>query len=111
MIYPLFSTHLSELFKKVFHPNFIVTELTNFTMDVSCPPLIPPDHGYLECSTNKQHIANWPGSQCVLRCPNGFRVIGRYSKVCGNDGKWIGSGDGACIRKFGSKRILKIIIK
>lgn len=80
--------------------------VNNITSDITCPPLIPPKHGYLECSRpldeSRHHIANFPGSQCVLRCPNGFRVMGRYSQICGNDGQWQGSGDGACIRKYTS---------
>ncbi|XP_063698079.1 uncharacterized protein LOC134829016 [Culicoides brevitarsis] len=86
----------------IFGPDNKTCVVNNITSDITCPPLIPPKHGYLECSRpldeSRHHIANFPGSQCVLRCPNGFRVMGRYSQICGNDGQWQGSGDGACIR-------------
>uniref|UniRef100_A0A336M2Z5 CSON011141 protein n=1 Tax=Culicoides sonorensis TaxID=179676 RepID=A0A336M2Z5_CULSO len=86
----------------IFGPDNKTCVVNNITSDITCPPLIPPKHGYLECSRpldeSRHHIANFPGSQCVLRCPNGFRVMGRYSQICGNDGQWQGSDDGACIR-------------
>ncbi|XP_055531345.1 uncharacterized protein LOC129722123 isoform X2 [Wyeomyia smithii] len=77
--------------------------------DVACPPLFPPRHGYLECSRpideisdgpngGRLKIINRPGSQCILKCPTGYRLEGKYSKICGTTGKWIGDESGSCIR-------------
>lgn len=69
---------------------------------LACPPLFPPKHGYLECSrplTNSvdgDRITNRPGSQCILRCPTGYRETGRFQKICDSDGTWIGEETGAC---------------
>lgn len=72
--------------------------------NVACPPLFPPKHGYLECSrpqsTNIEstdHIINRPGSQCTLRCPNGYRETGKFDKICNVNGQWFGEETGACI--------------
>lgn len=76
---------------------------SNSSADIACPPLFPSRHGYLECSrptkstTGRKRVTNRPGSQCILRCPTGFREIGKFSKTCGDNGEWIGDGDGACI--------------
>lgn len=40
---------------------------------------------------------NRPGSQCVLRCPTGFREAGRFEKICDFNGRWIGEEGGSCI--------------
>lgn len=75
----------------------------NITSDVTCPPLFPPHHGYLECTqptsytSGKNQITNSPGSQCILICPNGYRMSGSFAKTCGMNGKWIGADDGECI--------------
>ncbi|XP_050095151.1 uncharacterized protein LOC126577518 isoform X2 [Anopheles aquasalis] len=77
--------------------------------DVVCAPLFPPRHGYLECSRPIDEIAdgpsrgslkitNRPGSQCILKCPTGYRLEGRFSKICGTTGEWIGDENGTCIR-------------
>ncbi|XP_053674472.1 uncharacterized protein LOC128724777 [Anopheles nili] len=77
--------------------------------DIACPPLFPPRHGYLECSRPIDEIAdgptggslkitNRPGSQCILKCPTGYRLEGRFSKICGTTGEWIGDENGTCIR-------------
>lgn len=77
--------------------------------DVACPPLFPPRHGYLECSRpideisdgpngGKLKIINRPGSQCILKCPTGYRLEGKFSKICGTSGEWIGDESGTCIR-------------
>ncbi|XP_065087472.1 uncharacterized protein LOC135709178 [Ochlerotatus camptorhynchus] len=77
--------------------------------DVACPPLFPPRHGYLECSRpideisdgpngGRLKIINRPGSQCILKCPTGYRLEGKYSKICGTTGEWIGDESGTCIR-------------
>ncbi|XP_035914416.1 uncharacterized protein LOC118513121 isoform X2 [Anopheles stephensi] len=77
--------------------------------DVACPPLFPPRHGYLECSRPIDEIAdgpsggslkitNRPGSQCILKCPTGYRLEGKFSKICGTTGEWIGDENGTCIR-------------
>uniref|UniRef100_A0A182R132 Sushi domain-containing protein n=1 Tax=Anopheles farauti TaxID=69004 RepID=A0A182R132_9DIPT len=77
--------------------------------DVACPPLFPPRHGYLECSRPIDEIAdgpnggslkitNRPGSQCILKCPTGYRMEGKFSKICGTTGEWIGDENGTCIR-------------
>ncbi|KFB47090.1 AGAP005713-PA-like protein [Anopheles sinensis] len=77
--------------------------------DVACPPLFPPRHGYLECSRPIDEIAdgpsggslkitNRPGSQCILKCPTGYRPEGKFSKICGTTGEWIGDDNGTCIR-------------
>ncbi|XP_053687238.1 uncharacterized protein LOC128736775 [Sabethes cyaneus] len=77
--------------------------------DVACPPLFPPRHGYLECSRpideisdgpngGRLKIINRPGSQCILKCPTGYRLEGKYSKICGTTGEWIGDESGSCIR-------------
>uniref|UniRef100_A0A182J2V4 Sushi domain-containing protein n=1 Tax=Anopheles atroparvus TaxID=41427 RepID=A0A182J2V4_ANOAO len=77
--------------------------------DVACPPLFPPRHGYLECSRPIDEIAdgpsggslkitNRPGSQCILKCPTGYRPEGKFSKICGTTGEWIGDENGTCIR-------------
>ncbi|XP_021695533.1 uncharacterized protein LOC5579875 isoform X2 [Aedes aegypti] len=77
--------------------------------DVACPPLFPPRHGYLECSRpideisdgpngGRLKITNRPGSQCILKCPTGYRLEGKFSKICGTSGEWIGDESGACIR-------------
>lgn len=72
---------------------------SNDFTNVACPPLFPPRHGYLECSRPAgQRITNRPGSQCVLRCPVGFRMVGSFAKTCGNNGRWLGNGEGVCIR-------------
>lgn len=79
----------------------------NITSDVTCPPLFPPHHGYLECTqptsytSGKNQITNSPGSQCILICPNGYRMSGSFAKTCGMNGKWIGADDGECISKYG----------
>ncbi|KAL9701971.1 hypothetical protein quinque_005412 [Culex quinquefasciatus] len=77
--------------------------------DVACPPLFPPRHGYLECSRpideisdgpngGRLKIVNRPGSQCILKCPTGYRLEGKFSKICGTTGEWIGDESGTCIR-------------
>ncbi|XP_058461689.1 uncharacterized protein LOC131436789 [Malaya genurostris] len=77
--------------------------------DVACPPLFPPRHGYLECSRpideisdgpngGKLKIINRPGSQCILKCPTGYRLEGKFSKICGTSGEWIGDESGSCMR-------------
>uniref|UniRef100_A0A182MC95 HYR domain-containing protein n=1 Tax=Anopheles culicifacies TaxID=139723 RepID=A0A182MC95_9DIPT len=77
--------------------------------DIACPPLFPPRHGYLECSRPIDEIAdgpsggslkitNRPGSQCILKCPTGYRLEGKFSKICGTTGEWIGDENGTCIR-------------
>nr|XP_029726132.1 uncharacterized protein LOC109432373 [Aedes albopictus] len=77
--------------------------------DVACPPLFPPRHGYLECSRpideisdgpngGRLKITNRPGSQCILKCPTGYRLEGKFSKICGTTGEWIGDESGTCIR-------------
>ncbi|ETN63590.1 hypothetical protein AND_004694 [Anopheles darlingi] len=77
--------------------------------DVVCAPLFPPRHGYLECSRPIDEIAdgpsrgslkitNRPGSQCILKCPTGYRLEGKFSKICGTTGEWIGDENGTCIR-------------
>ncbi|XP_058832942.1 uncharacterized protein LOC131690887 [Topomyia yanbarensis] len=77
--------------------------------DVACPPLFPPMHGYLECSRpideisdgpngGRLKIINRPGSQCFLKCPTGYRLEGKFSKICGTAGEWIGDESGSCIR-------------
>ncbi|XP_058065891.1 fibrillin-1 [Anopheles bellator] len=77
--------------------------------DVACAPLFPPRHGYLECSRPIDEIAdgpsrgslkitNRPGSQCLLKCPTGYRLEGKFSKICGTTGEWIGDENGTCIR-------------
>ncbi|XP_061501161.1 uncharacterized protein LOC1276382 isoform X2 [Anopheles gambiae] len=77
--------------------------------DIACPPLFPPRHGYLECSRPIDEIAdgpnggslkitNRPGSQCILKCPTGYRLEGKFSKICGTAGEWIGDENGTCIR-------------
>ncbi|XP_055619958.1 uncharacterized protein LOC129764668 [Toxorhynchites rutilus septentrionalis] len=77
--------------------------------DVACPPLFPPRHGYLECSRpideisdgpngGRLKIINRPGSQCILKCPTGYRLEGKFSKICGTTGEWIGDESGSCIR-------------
>uniref|UniRef100_A0A1B0D5U1 HYR domain-containing protein n=2 Tax=Phlebotomus papatasi TaxID=29031 RepID=A0A1B0D5U1_PHLPP len=82
----------------------------NSTLDVTCPPLFPPKHGYLECSRDRggsemkgnvqesTRITNLPGSVCILRCPGGFRVSGSFSVQCDTQGKWRGEQDGVCIK-------------
>lgn len=60
------------------------------SINVACPPLFPPLHGYLECSrpienstvetTGRLKITNRPGSQCVLRCPT--RLISFLTPLC-----------------------------
>lgn len=71
--------------------------------DVSCPPLFPPHHGYLECSRPLERVGdgdrinNRPGSQCVLRCPTGYRVEGAFEKICDFNGRWIGREGGQCL--------------
>ncbi|CAD7082561.1 unnamed protein product [Hermetia illucens] len=87
--------------------------VANSSADTSCPPLFPPKHGYLECSRpiasdiigadangsgGRRRITNRPGSQCVLRCPTGFRIDGKFSKQCSASGIWVGESDGICIR-------------
>lgn len=52
------------------------------TVNIACPALFPPLHGYLECSrpienstmtpTGRLRITNRPGSQCILRCPTRY---------------------------------------
>ena len=52
------------------------------TVNIACPALFPPPHGYLECSrpienstmtsTGRLRITNRPGSQCILRCPTRY---------------------------------------
>lgn len=72
--------------------------------DLVCPPLFPPLNGFLECSrpinsTENQgrlKITNLPGSNCILKCPKNFKIVGQYMKVCGKDGKWFGDGSGSC---------------
>lgn len=70
---------------------------------VSCPPLFPPLHGYLECSRPLENVGdgdrinNRPGSQCVLRCPTGYRVEGAFEKICDFNGRWIGKMGGQCL--------------
>ncbi|XP_055612375.1 uncharacterized protein LOC129758780 [Uranotaenia lowii] len=77
--------------------------------DVACPPLFPPRHGYLECSRpldeivdgpdgGRMKIINRPGSQCLLKCPTGYRLEGKFAKICGTSGEWIGDESGTCIR-------------
>lgn len=72
-------------------------------LTVSCPPLFPPQHGYLECSRpletvgSGDPITNRPGSQCVLRCPTGYRVVGAFEQICGFNGRWIGKSGGQCL--------------
>lgn len=74
-----------------------LTLVNNITSDVACPPLFPPKHGYLECSRPVGiRIINRPGTQCVLKCPLGYRVINNFSKICGADGKWKGDDEGIC---------------
>uniref|UniRef100_A0A1B0GGR9 Uncharacterized protein n=1 Tax=Lutzomyia longipalpis TaxID=7200 RepID=A0A1B0GGR9_LUTLO len=80
------------------------------TLGVSCPPLFPPRHGYLECSRSGDgrsdtedvqettRVTNSPGSVCILRCPGGFRVSGRFSVECNDQGSWSGDQDGVCIK-------------
>lgn len=81
--------------------------------DVACPPLFPPRHGYLECSRpideisdgpngGRLKITNRPGSQCILKCPTGYRLEGKFSKICGTTGEWIGDESGTCISKYWS---------
>ncbi|KAG4071788.1 hypothetical protein HA402_011942 [Bradysia odoriphaga] len=83
----------------------------NITSDVTCPPLFPPHHGYLECTqptsytSGKNQITNSPGSQCILICPNGYRMSGSFAKTCGMNGKWIGADDGECI-KYPTPRLI-----
>lgn len=77
--------------------------MSNVSSNVACPPLFPPKHGYLECSRpigkdiGRKRITNRPGSQCILRCPTGYRVTGKFEKICNFDGKWFGQDDGQCI--------------
>ncbi|XP_035785634.1 uncharacterized protein LOC118463267 isoform X2 [Anopheles albimanus] len=77
--------------------------------DVICAPLFPPRHGYLECSRPIDKIADGPsrgslkitdrpGSQCILKCSTGYRLEGKFSKICGSTGEWIGDENGTCIR-------------
>ncbi|XP_059609249.1 sushi, von Willebrand factor type A, EGF and pentraxin domain-containing protein 1 [Phlebotomus argentipes] len=101
------------------HSNFIFTDdkITCRALDVSgnaslnviCPPLFPPRHGYLECSREgsdreQQHVreaarvSNSPGSLCELRCPGGFRLSGSFSVQCDTQGQWRGQQDGVCIK-------------
>lgn len=84
-----------------------ISDNTSFA-NVACPALFPPKHGYLECSRpqttsidSKDHIINRPGSQCILRCPNGYRETGKFDKICNVNGQWFGEETGACI---GTKR-------
>ncbi|GAB0100998.1 uncharacterized protein DMENIID0001_171150 [Sergentomyia squamirostris] len=101
------------------HSNFIFApdqftcralDVANASADVTCPPLFPPRHGYLECSRGEVgaaalnadetavRVTNSPGSLCVLRCPSGFRVSGSFSVQCDVTGRWTGSQDGVCIK-------------
>lgn len=72
-----------------------------------CPPLFPPLHGYHDCSrpinfTNNSErlkIKNVPGSTCTLKCPESFRLVGKFEKFCDKDGKWLGEHSGICLLK------------
>lgn len=57
------------------------------SINIVCPPLFPPTHGYLECTRptstlvnstaseqQRVSITNRPGSRCDLRCPSRFAI-------------------------------------
>lgn len=75
--------------------------------DVSCVPLFPPRHGYLECTRSvvegrKRRVTNRRGTVCILKCPVGFHVVGAYSRICGPGGTWEGPDNGTCASEFNS---------
>lgn len=66
-------------------------------------------HGYLECTRPTENlvtqqgrlrITNRPGSQCILKCPTGYKMIGNFTKTCNENGEWVGAEDGTCVSKY-----------
>lgn len=67
-----------------------ISSISSDSINIVCPPLFPPTHGYLECtrpnivdnitstSADNTRISrtNRPGSVCELRCPT------RYVNTC-----------------------------
>lgn len=76
-------------------------------LQVACPPLVPPRHGYLECTRNvvdaggrRRRVTNHAGTTCLLKCPLGYRAVGAYLKMCGRDGNWTGAENGTCASEW-----------
>ena len=73
-------------------------------LEVTCPPLFPPRHGYLECTRNtvdspdgpRRRVTNHVGTVCVLKCPLGYEAVGAYARICSSQGNWTGHETGTC---------------
>uniref|UniRef100_A0A3P8UNZ1 Sushi repeat-containing protein SRPX2 n=1 Tax=Cynoglossus semilaevis TaxID=244447 RepID=A0A3P8UNZ1_CYNSE len=52
----------------------------------TCPPLAPPLHGYLTCSSDR----NIYGSSCDYKCDGGYELMGVSSRVCQFSRNWEG---------------------
>jgi hypothetical protein len=73
-----------------------------------CPPLFPPQYGFITCLRNnsspydtydkngRKMIKNSPGTKCYLECPVGFKLVGEGRYICGISGQWITKKQGFC---------------
>ena len=63
---------------------------------VSCPALLPPDHGSMKCNQESHH-----NSTCSITCDTCFTLVGSTARRCRADGLWSGE-EPLCQRYFES---------
>jgi len=48
---------------------------------ISCPVLIAPNNGTIECLLGDDSVAN-KGDKCTFQCDNGFKLHGSATRKC-----------------------------
>ena len=59
---------------------------------VSCPLLIDPDNGALNCSMGDDGVPSYEDT-CSFTCNTGYELTGSDTRTCQSDGRWSGSDD------------------
>ena len=60
-----------------------------YIVEVTCPQLIAPDNGDIDCSLGDNGEAN-PGDTCTFTCDDNYELGFSSSRTCRDDGTWSG---------------------
>ena len=68
---------------------------TLFLLIVTCPPLVEPANGTVNCSLGDDGILSYEDT-CSYTCTTGYQVSGSNKRMCLFDGSWSGDNEVSC---------------
>ena len=80
---------MKQCVEKVLTFNLIIYTLVSNPYTVSCPLLVGPKSGTINCSLGDDVVMSYEDT-CSFTCNTGYELTGSDTRTCLSDGSWSG---------------------